>query len=314
MNDSRGFLHPEVLAQIQRLELRARSVVEGVLSGNHRSPFFGQSIEFAQHRPYVAGDDLRHVDWKVWARQDRLYVKQFEEETDLRCTLMLDISPSMQYGSGTFNKLQYAATLGSSLAWLVQRQQDAVGLVTFDDQVRDHLPQRTSQSALSQLIGRMEQAIASAEVTGERAVEMAEDETESAVEPVFRQAVSWFPKRGLWIILSDLLTDLDSLKQGLRGLAASGNEILVLHVMDDDELDFPFDRPSQFLGLESSIRLRCHPRELRENYLREVHRYLEQVREIMSSCDVDYRLTRTSESLSGALTAFLSHRARRLGR
>ena len=136
MPDSKKYLHPEAIKRISRLEVRARHIVEGFLSGMHRSPYFGQSVEFLQHREYVIGDDLRHVDWKVWARQDRLYIKQFEEETNLRCNLLVDISKSMTYGNGTFNKFEYAATLAATLGYLILHQQDSVGCVTFDDRVR----------------------------------------------------------------------------------------------------------------------------------------------------------------------------------
>src|SRR3954464_14368116 len=146
MPGSKRFLHPEAIKRIARLEVRARHVVEGFLSGMHRSPYFGQSVEFLQHREYTPGDDLRHVDWKVWARQDRLYVKQFEEETNLRCTLLVDVSKSMQYGRGPLNKYEYAATAAASLAWLILHQHDAVGCIAFDEKVRSAVPIRTRQN------------------------------------------------------------------------------------------------------------------------------------------------------------------------
>ena len=143
MPDSKRFLHPEAIKRIARMELRARHIVEGFLSGMHRSPYFGQSVEFRQHREYVVGDDLRHVDWKVWARQDRLVVKQYEEDTNLRCTLLVDVSNSMLYGNGPLNKYEYECTMASSLAYLVLSQQDAVGCVSFDDRIRMTIPSRT---------------------------------------------------------------------------------------------------------------------------------------------------------------------------
>lgn len=314
MSDSKGFLHPETLATIQRLELRARSVVEGFLNGNHRSPFFGQSVEFAQHRPYVAGDDLRHVDWKVWARGDRLYVKQFEEETDLRCTVVLDTSSSMNYGRQDLSKLQYAATIAASLAWLIQRQQDSVGLVLWNDQIQTQLPQRSSETALRQLLDQLTKYVDQAEQSRAQLVGPASEENDADIEPLFRNLQNAYPKRSLFVIVSDLLVDLDSLQRGIRGLAAAGNEILLLHVMDDDELDFPFTSASQFEGLEDGYWLRCNPKELRDGYLAEVESYLDAVHQIMSAYDVDYRMVRTSESLAGSISAFLTRRSRRLGR
>ncbi len=152
MPDSKRFLHPEAIQRISRLELRARHIVEGFLAGMHRSPYFGQSVEFLQHREYVAGDDLRHVDWKVWARQDRLYVKQYEEDTNLRCTLLVDVSNSMLYGNGPLNKYEYACTAASSLAYLILRQQDAVGALVFDERVRSRVPSRAKRNHILSII------------------------------------------------------------------------------------------------------------------------------------------------------------------
>ena len=152
MPDSKRFLHPEAIKRISRLDLRARHIVEGFLSGMHRSPYFGQSVEFLQHREYVVGDDLRHVDWKVWARHDRLYVKQFEEDTNLRCTMLVDTSNSMQYGNGPLNKYEYACTIAASLAYLVLQQQDAVGCICFDDRVRQRIPIRSKRNHIFSII------------------------------------------------------------------------------------------------------------------------------------------------------------------
>src|SRR5829696_3353381 len=151
MPASKRFLHPEAIARISRLDLRARHIVEGFLSGAHRSPYFGQSVEFLQHREYVPGDDLRHVDWKVWARQDRLYIKQYEEDTNLRCTLLADVSGSMQYGSGPLNKYEYACTVAVTLAWWVLSQHDAVGCYAFDDGIRQHVPIRSKRTHLQSI-------------------------------------------------------------------------------------------------------------------------------------------------------------------
>ena len=156
MHDSKRFLHPEAIKRIARLDLRARHVVEGFLSGMHRSPYFGQSVEFRQHRQYTYGDDLRYVDWKVWAKQDRYYVKQFEEDTNLRCTLLCDVSGSMRYGRGPMNKYEYACTIAVSLAYLLLRQQDAVGCVAFDDAARMTVPLRTKRNHLDSIIQALE--------------------------------------------------------------------------------------------------------------------------------------------------------------
>ena len=155
MPDSKRFLHPEAISRISRLQLRARYIVEGFLSGMHRSPYFGQSVEFRQHREYTPGDDLRHVDWKVWARQDRLYVKQFEEDTNMRCTLLVDVSNSMKYGNGPLNKYEYASTVAASMAYLILRQNDAVGSVVFDERIRQSVPVRSKRNHLQSIIDSM---------------------------------------------------------------------------------------------------------------------------------------------------------------
>ena len=156
MRDSKRFLHPEAIKRIARLEMRARHVVEGFLSGMHRSPYFGQSIEFRQHREYTFGDDPRHIDWKLWAKQDRYYVKQFEEDTNLRCTLLVDVSGSMRYGRGAMNKFEYGATIACSLAYLLLRQQDSVGCVSFDEKVRTIVPLRAKRNHLESILQALE--------------------------------------------------------------------------------------------------------------------------------------------------------------
>ena len=262
MPASKKYLHPEAISRIARLELRARHVVEGFLSGMHRSPYFGQSVEFLEHREYTPGDDLRHVDWKVWAKQDRYYVKQFEEDTNLRATLLIDISASMRYGRGPLNKYDYAATVATSLAYLLLRQQDAVGCVTFDSELRAVVPQRARHNHLHSII----QALG--RVTPSNKTDLA---------PILAQVAETYPRRGLMIVVSDLLTDRTALFKGLRLLRQRGHDVLVLHVMDDDELDFPFDGTTRFEGLESPDALNCNPRALREGYLTSLQRFLDQV-------------------------------------
>src|SRR5688572_11659024 len=187
MPDSKRFLHPEAIKRISRLELRARHIVEGFLSGMHRSPYFGQSVEFLQHREYAAGDDLRHVDWKVWARQDRLYVKQYEEETNLRCTLIVDVSNSMAYGNGPLNKYEYACTLASCLAYLILEQQDAVGCVAFDERIRATIPPRSQQKHLQSIIDSLN-------------VSQPRDKTSTYA--IVREVAETFHRRGLMVLIS----------------------------------------------------------------------------------------------------------------
>lgn len=293
MPDSRRFLHPEAIKRISRLELRARHVVEGFLSGMHRSPYFGQSIEFRQHREYAWGDDLRYVDWKVWAKHDRYYVKQFEEDTNLRATLLVDVSASMRYGAGAMNKYEYACTVAASLAYLLLRQQDAVGCVAFDDVARITVPQRTKRNHLDAVI---------------QALNVSEPANKTDLYQVLREVAEVYPRRGMMILVSDLLVERSGLMGGLRLLGSRGHDVLVLHVMDDDELDFPFNGPTRFEGLELPLRLACNPRALREGYLAALGAYLEEVRRGCVAHRIDYTLLRTSQPLDAALSACLTHR------
>ena len=224
MRDSKRFLHPEAIKRIARLDLRARHVVEGFLSGMHRSPYFGQSVEFRQHREYTYGDDLRYVDWKVWAKQDRYCVKQFEEDTNLRCTLLCDVSGSMRYGRGAMNKYEYGCTVAVSLAYLLLRQQDAVGCVAFDDDARMTVPLRTKQNHLDSII---------------QALELSSPRQKTDLYQILHNVAESYPRRGLMVLVSDLLADRPGLFRGLRLLRSRGHDVMVFHVLDDDELIFP---------------------------------------------------------------------------
>jgi uncharacterized protein (DUF58 family) len=293
MPASKRFLHPEAVKRIARLELRARHIVEGFLSGMHRSPYFGQSVEFVQHREYAPGDDLRHVDWKVWARQDRLVVKQYEEETNMRCTLLVDVSNSMRYGAGAMNKYEYAGTVAVSLAYLILRQQDAVGCVSFDENLRVAVPLRSHRQHLEAVI---------------QALDTSAPADKTDLFPILRRVAETYPRRGLMVLVSDLLADRDGLFRGLRLLRQRGHDVLLFHVMDDDELDFPFVGPTRFDGLELPEKLTCNPRALRQGYLDALNAFLDEVRRGCARNNVDYALLRTSQPLDAALAAFLSNR------
>ena len=291
---SRQFLHPEAIARIARLELRARAVVEGVLAGLHKSPYKGQSVEFLQHREYVRGDDLRRVDWKVWGRQDRLYVKEFEEETNLRVTLLVDGSASMNYGSGPLDKYDYAATLAASLAWLALSHGDAVGCCVFDDKVRASVPPRTKRSHLASVVEVLETPRAA---------------RQTAFLPVLRSLAETLPRRGLVMVISDLLGDREGVFQGMQLLRKRGHDLVLLHVMDDDELDFPFEGPTRFEGLELPDSIACNPRSLRAGYLAAVGEFLTDVRTRAAAVRCDYSLIPTGEPVDAALVKLLARRA-----
>ncbi|MDO4585418.1 MAG: DUF58 domain-containing protein [Planctomycetia bacterium] len=294
MSESQLF-QPEALKRVHRLELRAKYLVEGLLSGKHKSPFFGQSLEFLQHRQYTPGDDLRRIDWKVWGKQDRFYVKQFEDETNLRATLLVDASASMRYNSTSegMSKYEYAATLAVSLAYLLLKQKDAVGLVRFDDEIRQTVPQQTSRNHLLTLIQTLEK-------------EPQAKKTE--ISEILRKTAEMFPRRGLILLFSDLFVPRTELWQGLKALRSRGHDVLVFHILDPEELDFTFQGPTRFEGLEMPDILRCNPRALREGYLAEMQTYLEEIRRGCAEGEMDYALVRTTDSLDKTLSRMLLKR------
>ena len=292
-DDPRRFLHPRTIARISRLDLRARHVVEGFISGMHRSPFFGHSVEFVQHREYVAGDDIRHLDWKVWSKTDRFYIKQFEEETNLRCHLVLDVSESMHYGRGPLNKYEYACTVGACLGYLSLRQQDAVGLTTFDSGVRQVVPPRSQTTHIDAIV---------------KAMDVSRPREKTGIEAILRRIADATATRGMIVLISDLLVDRGPLFRGLEMLCHRQHDILVFHILDDDELTFPFAGTTKFEGMEQLPDLTCDPRALRDGYLEALEEYLVEVRRGCTRRTIDYTLVRTSDYLDAVLAKFLHAR------
>lgn len=294
---------PEVLRGIGRLEVRAQRVVEGFLSGRHDSPYVGRSLEFREHRQYVRGDDLRHVDWKAWGRRDKLFVKQFDEETNLRANLLVDCSASMHYKEATreqrgdeserMSKHEYAATAACVLAYLFTRQHDAVGCVAFSDRVLATVPPRNQRSQVAAIADAIPKPVGLAKTN---------------LDAVLTEASAWTPKRSVLVLISDLLCDVGGIERGLGRLAARGVDVLVLQVMSDDELDFPFDSPVRFRGLESDEWLDANPKALRRDYLTALGEHLAAVRTACARCRAEHRLIRTSESLDAVLVALLAQR------
>lgn len=291
--DYRRFLRPEEISRISRLEVRARHVVEGLLSGLHRSPYFGQSVEFVQHREYVPGDDLRHIDWKVWSKTDKYYIKQYEADTNLRATLLVDLSESMQFGSGAMTKYEYACTVAAALSYLLLRQQDSVGVVSFDQEIRSRVPHRSKHSHLHDLLS----ALGTEEPT-----------KKTGIYDVLRQVANEQAMKGMIVLISDLFVDRASLFRGLRLLRHRGHDVLILQIMDDEELDFNFSGTTRFEGMEETGQLVCDPRALREGYLRAVGSFLEELRVRCARNMIDFQTIRTSEHLDAALRHYLNHR------
>ncbi|MFB3852259.1 MAG: DUF58 domain-containing protein [Vicinamibacterales bacterium] len=289
------WLDPAVLARLATLELKARAIVEGFLSGLHRSPRRGFSVEFAEHRPYLPGDDLSCIDWKVYARSDRYYVRKHEQETNLDCRILLDVSGSMAYSSRPLSKLDYGAALAAALACLMTRQRDAVGLTTFDSQVRFILPPGGRPGHLRALIG----ALAKLEIGKQGDV----------AEPLNRIAEG-IEKRGLVVVISDLLDDRERVVQGLKHIRFRGMEVIVFQVLDPDELTFPFDRARRFRDLETGEEVSVTPAAERERYLAEIRALVDFYRRELGVADIDYCLLDSSRPFDLALLSYLSTRRR----
>jgi len=289
------YLDPQFLANIGNLELIARSVVEGFITGLHKSPFHGFSVEFSQHRPYMPGDALRFVDWKVFARTDRYYIKQFEEETNLRSYILLDVSSSMSYRSGKISKWMYASYLASALAYLLLHQRDATGLVLFDDQIRLQMPPRSMGSYLRQMLGQIEQ------------VRMGHD---TSVATVLHRIAEQFRRRGLIILISDLLDDPEQIIKGLKHFRHDKHEVLVFHILDRQESEFAFTGNVMFKDLESGEKIKTQPFFIRQQYRERFKSFLKYFQLELSKNNIDYQQMFTDEPLNIALTKFLSKRRR----
>ncbi len=288
-------LDASTLAKLDGLKVRARAVVEGVLSGLHKSPHQGQSVEFAQHKEYAPGDELRHLDWKALARFDKYYIKRYEHETNLRAALVVDASGSMGYGSGALTKLDVARTLAGALAYLLVRQQDAAGVSILQGKTVRDVPPRAAASHLNAVLDTLEAV-------------KAEGTTNlfSAADHLAEK----LPRRALVVAFSDLFDDRQEALQRLLALRARRHDVAVFHLVDPAELSFPFDDPTLFLSMEDDRRVEVHPREIRQSYLEEFGRFLVETKEACTAADVDYELVRTDEPLDKVLLRFL---ARRMG-
>ncbi len=293
-------MDPKVLDRVKRMDVRARLVVEGFITGQHQSPYNGFAVEFATHREYSPGDDLRHIDWKVWSKTDRLYIKEYEEETNLKCTILLDTSKSMRYGDdsevGGLSKFDYAATTAASLAYLMQQQQDAVGLVFFSTQVDKNLKPSSHPSHLKLMLHELEQVTPDAETD---------------VSSIFTTLAGQVRQRGMVILISDLFVDPAELAKTLERFRLRRHEVIVFHVMHEDELTFPFQENTLFRGLESDAQLHTEPRALRASYLEAVERYMKQVRKVCAGLGVDHVLLDTGKPLDAALSSYLAFRQKR---
>ena len=295
-DDSPSLLDPDGLARISRMELVARQAVEGFLTGRHPSPFHGSSVEYADHRPYTLGDEIRSIDWKLLAKTDKYYIKLFEEQTNLRCTIVLDASASMGFSSGqTMSKFQYGCHLAAALAYLMVRQNDSVGLAMFDDGVRQYLPSRSTASHFRNLIDIMEEA---------------EPGGETSMATVLHELVGRLKRRGLIILISDLLDDPDAVSTALAHFKYRKHEVIVFHLMDEAELTFPYDRLTRFRDSEGSGMVVANPRVMRKRYLERLTEFLDQTKHRCLEQNISYELVHTNMPYDQMLSAYLQRRSR----
>jgi len=289
------YLENRAVRRIGNLELVARQVVEGFMSGRHRSPFHGFSVEFAGHRPYVPGDELRFLDWKIFGRQDRLYIRQYEEETNLRAHLLIDTSRSMGFKSGTLSKLEYACHCAAALAYLMIRQRDAVGLAVFDDQLRTHISASNRRSQLHLILSHLDPL---------------QPARGTALAANLHLLAERLRRRGLLMLFSDLLDDPDQTLNALQHFRHKKHEIILFHLIDPAELDLPYSGVTRFRDMEGTREITLNPALLREEYLRRLHAFIDRYRAECSRLHIDYVQVNTQTPYDDFLSAYLVRRAR----
>jgi len=289
------FIDPKVLIKIQNLELVARTVVEGFVQGLHRSPYMGFSVDFASYRQYQPGDEIRRIDWNVFSRSDRLYIKLYEGETNTRVLVLLDVSGSMNYGSGEIKKIDYARILAACLTYFAHHQRDGVGLLTFDTDIRAHVPSSRRRGQLLTILSEIDRIQPSAQTEFRKPL---------------RFLAEYLTRRGLIVLISDLYDEPDNIIAGLKALRAKGNDIIVFHIMDNFELTFPFEDMAQFEDMETKRKLHVIPEYLRKQYLMILNEHMERIRKELSGTRIDYCLMDTSKPLDMGLFTYLAARSK----
>jgi len=288
---------PSTLARYGKLALVARQLVEGFMSGVHKSPYKGFSVEFAEHRQYYPGDEIRHIDWRAFGKTDRYYIKEYEEETNLKAHLLVDASGSMGYHAQTRSKFAHAQQVAASLAYLMLHQRDAVGLGLHDTRIRQVVPPKANAKHLLQILNMLEKA---------------QPEGETSMAPLWHQLAEQMKRRGLVIILSDCFDKVPELIRALQHFRHRRHEVLLFHVLAPEEIEFPFSRVTEFRNLErSGHKIKVDPQRLRKEYLKNFRAFCEQLREQAGQAQVDYYQLRTDEPVERALGLYLSLRQRR---
>ena len=292
------FLDPVAIQRAEVLGLQARQIVEGYMAGEHKSPYRGFAIEFAQHREYVPGDDTRHLDWKVLGRSDRYYIKQYEQETNYVAHLILDGSESMKYGSGSMTKFDYARTIAATLAYLILQQRDAASLAIFDDKVRSYYQRTDNLSAIHNLISLLANF---------------EPEQTTSISTVLHDLARQIKRKGIVILISDLFDDVENVLRGIQHLRFSGSEVIIFHVLDPFELTFPFKGTVEFRGLEGGPKLMTRPADLRKSYLKELNDFITKLRTGCERNGCNYVQVNTATPWAEVLSSYLATRQHRYG-
>ena len=288
-------LTPDIISRLNNLSLKARFVVEGFIVGLHKSPYHGFSVEFSEHRAYGAGDEIRHVDWKLWGKTDRYFIKQFEEETNLKSYLLIDQSLSMTYKSGNVTKLEYAQILAASLGYLMLKQQDAVGLTLFDDEIRINIPARSRRSHLNIILSKMQNIKPGPETT---------------IAPVLHKTAEAIKKRGLIILISDLFDDPDEILSGLQHFRYKGHEVVVFHVLDPQEFTLDFTQRTRFRDMESGEEIITDPWHIQSDYQKSMAQFCDYMKSMCRQRNIDYIRLSTDSPLDMALSEYLIKRKR----
>ena len=288
-------LTPDIISRLNNLSLKARFVVEGFIVGLHKSPYHGFSVEFSEHRAYGAGDEIRHVDWKLWGKTDRFFIKQFEEETNLKSYLLVDQSLSMTYKSKNMTKLEYAQILAASLGYLMLKQQDAVGLTLFDDRIRVNIPARSKRSHLNIILSKMQNINAGPETT---------------IAPVLHKTAEAIKKRGLIIRISDLFDNPDKVLSGLQHFRYKGHEVIVFHVLDPQELTLDFTQRTRFRDMESGEEIVTDPWHIQSDYQKSMEQFCDYIKSNCRQKNIDYVQLSTDLPLDMALSEYLIKRKR----
>ena len=291
--DKRKYLDPSIVAKLNNMQLRARLVVEGYMIGYHKSPYHGFSVEFAEHRSYGHGDEVRHIDWKLYGKTDRYYVKRFEEETNVRSHILLDSSQSMKFGSGSVNKLSYATYLSAALTYLMLSQKDAVGLVLFDEKIKKFIPPKSTQSHSNIIMKTLEKVTPG---------------YDTQIQPVLDSMAEQIRKRGLIILISDLLDDPEKVLMGLKHFRYNKQEIIVFHLMDPEEYNFDFGERIQFTDMESGESITTDPWHIRKAYKNQIDHFNKTYQYGCRNLKIDYVPLFTNQPLDIALNEFLNKR------